>query len=282
MIGRLRPGAEATFTYRLPTRKRGIYDVGPLLLKRQDPFGLLSASREVSDTATLWVHPRHHALLPLPASLDRSLDGPTSDSTPRGSITFHSLREYVLGDDLRHIHWRSSARLGTLMVRQHVDTTLPDVAVVIDTRPEAHSADSFEAAVEAAASVIFALLSQRFPVKVTTTASTLLDPHGSHDPLTGFLDTLAGLELEPGGSYATTTDRLSRRRGGFAAVVLSGGLTPSDLQAISPLQHVFGHLVVANLRPDVMPIVGALGKARVIDAPTSESFANQWNQRRSR
>ncbi len=61
----LRPGQEFASTYRLPTDRRGIFDVGPLVLAQTDPFGLLARRRPFGEAARLWVHPRSH---PVPAA----------------------------------------------------------------------------------------------------------------------------------------------------------------------------------------------------------------------
>ena len=67
---------------------------------------------------------------------------------------FVTLREYELGDDLRRVHWRSTARTGELMIRQDEARWRSRAAVVLDVQPGAHDAASFEVAVEAAASVV--------------------------------------------------------------------------------------------------------------------------------
>ena len=147
-IPRLPAGGRKSTTYRLPSTARGVVSVGPLFIGRGDPLGLVRAEREHGDVVKLWVHPRHHALSPLPASLTRSLEGPTSDTAPNGTITFHALREYVIGDDLRHIHWKSTAHAGTLMVRQHVDTSQPHTTVVLDCRRALHTQESLEQSIQ--------------------------------------------------------------------------------------------------------------------------------------
>jgi uncharacterized protein (DUF58 family) len=71
----------------------------------------------------------------VPAGISRSLDG-RLDRVPHGAITFDTLREYVIGDELRHVHWRTSARVGELMVREHVDTSPARIVVLLDDRIE--------------------------------------------------------------------------------------------------------------------------------------------------
>ena len=95
----LAAGATHTATYRLPTERRGCYTVGPLHIGRSDPLRLISASQADSAEASLWVLPRIHRASPIPTGRSQELEGPTSNSAPRGGIAFHSLREYVAGDD---------------------------------------------------------------------------------------------------------------------------------------------------------------------------------------
>ncbi|HEX6873198.1 MAG TPA: DUF58 domain-containing protein, partial [Micromonosporaceae bacterium] len=120
---RLRRGRPAQIDYPVPTSRRGVIEVGPLEVTRFDPLGLVGVVRRYGGAATAWVRPRVHQITAVPVGLSRSMDGRV-DRVPRGSITFAALREYVVGDDLRHVHWRTSARVGELMVREHVDTSL--------------------------------------------------------------------------------------------------------------------------------------------------------------
>ena len=79
------------------------------------------------------MHPVAHQF-PLSAALRaQRWDSSTSDAAPDGTITFHTLREYVPGDDLRFIHWRSSAKLDTLLVRRNIDVSLPMTTMLLVT-----------------------------------------------------------------------------------------------------------------------------------------------------
>src|SRR5204863_2320032 len=119
--------------------------------------GLVGVVRRYGGSVRVWVRPRVHLIAAVPVGLSRSMDGRV-DRVPHGSITFDALREYVVGDDLRHVHWRTSARVGELMVREHVDTALPQIVVLLDDRAATHTPDSFEDACEAAASVVVAAI----------------------------------------------------------------------------------------------------------------------------
>ncbi|MBM0240062.1 DUF58 domain-containing protein, partial [Micromonospora sp. ATA32] len=166
---RLRPGRDTEVRYDVPTRQRGVLPVGPLRVTRRDPLGLVALARPYGGTVPVWVHPRIHPLRAVPTGAGRSLDGRV-DKVPHGSITFDALREYVVGDELRRVHWRTSARVGELMVRENVDTSLPRIVVLLDNRAAAHPdradgvAETFESGCEAAASIVTAAFREDLPV----------------------------------------------------------------------------------------------------------------------
>ena len=120
----LRAGHEHRTIYSIPTDRRGKLAVGPAVVSRADPAGLLRRSVAHPNT-TVWVHPRWGLVRPLPVGFAKDLEGPTSDASPAGDVAFHAIRPYVIGDDPRHIHWMSSARTGEPMVRHYVDNRRP-------------------------------------------------------------------------------------------------------------------------------------------------------------
>ncbi|MEV6980575.1 DUF58 domain-containing protein [Sphaerisporangium sp. NPDC051017] len=146
----LRGGRARVVSYTLPTDTRGEIEVGPLAVVREDPFGLTRNVTEYGERARLLVRPRVVPLGVLPSGRAPHLEGPSGDRAPSGTATFQTLREYVPGDDMRHVHWRSTARTGTLMVRRLVDASLPVTTVALDTR--AFSAEAWSRAAAAAGS----------------------------------------------------------------------------------------------------------------------------------
>ena len=140
--------------FRIPTERRGIIPVGPARTVRADPVGLMRREIVWSQTVELHVHPRTIAIAALSTGFIRDLEGsPTRDLTA-SDIAFHALREYVPGDDRRFIHWKSSAKTGTFMVRQFEETRRSRLMVLLDLEPGAYTDDAeFELAVSAAASV---------------------------------------------------------------------------------------------------------------------------------
>jgi uncharacterized protein (DUF58 family) len=97
----------------------------------------------------------------LGAGLLRDLEGVTTDSMSQSDLAFHALREYVPGDDLRHVHWRSSARAmaaageSQLLVRQYLDTRRSHATIVVDDHPGSWpDPEDFETAMSVAASIV--------------------------------------------------------------------------------------------------------------------------------
>ncbi|MFC9559689.1 DUF58 domain-containing protein [Agromyces sp. NPDC056965] len=140
--------------FAIPTERRGVVPVGPARTVRADPIGLMRREYVWSETAELHVHPRTVPINALSTGFIRDLEGtPTRDLTA-SDIAFHALREYLPGDDRRFIHWRSSAKTGTFMVRQFEETRRSRLMVLLDLDPGAYvDAAEFELAVSAAASV---------------------------------------------------------------------------------------------------------------------------------
>jgi uncharacterized protein (DUF58 family) len=193
----------------LPADRRGVVPSGPLLVARDDPFGLAHRTLNTGVTAALYVRPRAIPLPDVTASLARSVDGPQSDTSTEGTLAFNSLREYLPGDELRHVHWRASAHAGKLVVKQHVDTAHAAVAVVLDTAvplPSAGGADPGAHRDPAAADadqLAKEVTAERFDVAVDCAASVAVLATRQHHPL---------LLLNPSGESLLPPE--TRRRGG--------------------------------------------------------------------
>lgn len=282
-IPRLRPHQRDTVTVTFPAARRGVFTVGPLRLVSSDPFGLLRRERPHGATDTLWVHPVVQPLALMPTERSPSLEGPMADTAPSGSITFHALREYVLGDDLRKIHWRSTARLGTLMVREHVDTSQPATTVVLDTNRTAHDPDGFEHAVDVAASVLANVALHGFPARFLTTGDLELGDGTKVLPPTAFLDALAAVERSDGRSLAALTDRLGRQRNIGTLVVVTGRADPVLQGRVAGLRSRFERVVLAMVDPESDEEI-AQRAPRVVELRAAEaiSFADAWSRVRFR
>jgi uncharacterized protein (DUF58 family) len=270
-LPRLRPRSPQSVTYALPTNRRGEIPVGPLRLVRADPFGLARRVRDYGGRQTLLVRPRTVPLRLLPSGRNHHLEGPTTDTAPAGTVTFHALREYVVGDDLRHIHWRSSARTGTLMVRQLVDASLPQTTIVVDTNVDAYpDPDDFELAVDAAASVAAGAAAQSFPVRVLTGDGPLVETRGGPDDTELILDRLARLTAHEV-PYAAL-DVARRVRAGGSLVVLTGAR--GEISRAGTLRRRFDRVVCVRIRPEA-PGPGLAGIA-LIEMANLEELRAAW------
>ena len=196
-VAPLEANTDVSAGYRIPTERRGVLTIGPLVAVRQDVLGLARSMSEVAGVEEVLVSPRAHSLdMPLLGQgvLGRHL---LALAQRLGPGDFHSLREYVDGDEPRTIHWRASARSETLKVRQHSVEGLQRCVVLLDQRvPDGpQAADAFERAVTVAASVVHSAdragLTTRF---VTTDGADLRGP----DVAAQTLHLLARIEISNG------------------------------------------------------------------------------------
>ena len=200
----------------VPTRRRGPVSLGPWTLERVDPWGLMRRRVGELEGVALLVVPRVRqvSLAALPSAL-----ADFGGSAEMGTTTFATLREYVIGDELRHVHWRSSAKTGKLMMRQYVDITRPRITLVLVAEERAYtSAEEFEEAVDFTASLAAVASSSGLDVEVVTTAGERASHGGGRS--TAVLDLLALVER---GSAGVDT-RLLRANRATTIVVRGQGV----------------------------------------------------------
>ena len=150
----LERGAATATRFGLAAMERGVRRVGPATTRRTDPLGLVVRRAPVAPPVELYVRPRMVAVDHLGPGHVRDLEGRPSDEISMSDLSFHALREYVQGDDLRHVHWRSSARAGQLYVRQYHDTRRSHAVLLVDDTAAAYGRpDELELALSVAASL---------------------------------------------------------------------------------------------------------------------------------
>lgn len=182
--------AEHEELFILPTSRRQIIPVGPATSVRGDPLGLTRRAVDWTDPVDLYVHPKIARLENLGAGFLRDLEGQPTADLSSNDVAFHTLREYVPGDDRRFVHWKTTARVGTLMVRQFVDTRRSHLAIVIDTRPSSYAdEEEFELAISLAGSLGSRALRDDQEVTLSTGAGPLPALNGQQ-----MLDGLAGVD----------------------------------------------------------------------------------------
>ncbi len=170
-VGALAAGASDEESFTIRTERRGVIPVGPAFTLRGDPLGLFSRDMAWTPRREVLVRPAVVPLESLGAGILRDLEGVSTDAVSQSDLAFHALREYVPGDDLRHVHWRSSAKVmassgqSALLVRQYLDTRRSHATLVVDDRLRSyHDEEGFEAAMTVAASLAVRAAADEFDV----------------------------------------------------------------------------------------------------------------------
>ena len=157
--------------YPLLGRVRGRFVTGPLTVRTTDPFGLVQLDRQFVATSEVLITPQ---VVPLPGMHSAGGAGSTGEARPhRVGVVGQDdvlVREYQQGDDVRRVHWRSTARRGEIMVRREEQSWDPSASIVLDTRSRAHAGrgvhSSLEWAISAAASVATHFLDEGYGVEI--------------------------------------------------------------------------------------------------------------------
>lgn len=154
LVPRLRAAETHEELFAVPTKRRAVLVVGPVRSVRDDPLSLMRRQVTWAKAQELYVHPRTARLDEAASGFLRDLEGTPSSDLSSSDIAFHALRDYSPGDDRRHVHWRTTARTGKLMVRQFEETRRSHVVVALDNLAEHYATeDEFELAVSVAASI---------------------------------------------------------------------------------------------------------------------------------
>lgn len=269
-IRALRPGVETVQAYELPTERRGRHQVGPLVLERADPFGLGHRRLTTGETATLWVHPRVHAMTPPGGGRPRHHhEGAAADERLRGSDDLREVREYVPGDEIRHLHWKATARTGRLMVRDYIDPHQPRFTVLLDSRLRG---PRLEEAVDTAASLAGSAARADRPTRLVSSGGLDVDTGGGPRAMRPLLDALC--VVEPSSSPALVPETLTRSGIGGLAVVTAGG-SPADRAAVAALRERYSPLILFVLG-DAETFNGISG-AMVLSVSDAADAARRWN-----
>ncbi|MGW2421682.1 DUF58 domain-containing protein [Streptomyces sp. NPDC001709] len=264
VLDRVEPGGRREVSYRVRSDLRGRYPLGPLQLRLTDPFGMCELTRSFSTFDTLTVIPRVEPLTPVRFSGEakgygdgrqRSLAlAGEDDVIPRG---------YRYGDDLRRVHWRSTARYGELMVRREEQPRRSRCTVLLDTRGGAYEGagpdSAFEWAVSGAASVLVHMLERGFSVRLLTDSGSMVPGEGA-DGFAGtgqesaeaaglMMDTLAVIDHSDGTGLSRAYDVL---RGGNEGLLVAflGDLDEEQAASVAKMSRRSGGAVAFVLDPD--------------------------------
>ena len=273
----LERGQRGRAAYRIPTDRRGRFAIGPAILGIADPFGLTTRALQIGEPDEIIVRPRLHELRPIPgAPGHRRARANRRTVVPVAAPAhdeFLALREYAVGDDLRRVHWRSSARIGDLMVREDESAWEPRTVLVFDNRLASHSGPSYEAAVEAVASIGVRLLRSGRACEILTTRGRVLGAGqaGGTSTEARLLDELATITADAATPIAPEIRALRApgRRG--LLVVVTGA--PSDLPTFTAMAGPRAPIILVAC---ASPPPG-IGEVTVVDGRPGE-FVAAWNR----
>jgi len=247
MLAPVKSGASARIAYRLPTSRRGAVKVGPLDLALGDPLGLTRANLRAAEVTTLMVHPQLIGLKPLLAIA--GLD-PTAEQQPRRALAsngdeFFALRPYVVGDELKRVNWRATARTDELVVRQEERPKTGRVTVILDLRREMYDENSFERAVSAALSALHSAFrggdALRFLTSATSSALTDIRTRADLDAVD---EQLALINNTESASLVGTLEEQTRIGRGGTLVIVTGSIAAQLDVAVARARRTFGLVMV--------------------------------------
>ncbi|MEE1928750.1 DUF58 domain-containing protein [Streptomyces sp. TRM 70351] len=259
VLDRVEPGGRREVSYRVRSDLRGRYPLGPLQLRVTDPFGMVELIRSFSAQDTLTVIPAVEPLPPvrLPGEAAGYGEGQRRALAVTGDDDVIP-RAYRYGDDVRRVHWRTTARRGELMVRREEQPAQARCTVLLDTRRGAWRGSgpgsAFEWAVGGAASTVVHLLARGYQVRLLTDTGALVpgpDGGGFHADSTDtaglILDTLAVVEHSAERDFARAHDVLRDSTEGLLVAFL-GALDTEQTDVAARIRQRAGAAVALAAR----------------------------------
>lgn len=275
LVPGMRPGETRHAAYRIPTGRRGRFRVGPFEASVLDAFGLVRRRVRLLAAETIVVYPRVHPLLGLTARFGPDHRTDTSRTVHRslGGDDFLTLRAYVVGDDLRRVHWASTARVGELMVRQDEAPWQAPPVVVLDERASVHTPASFERAVEAVASLVVMFEQRQVPFEAVRSSGHPLDPGWGLDAV---LEQLAVIEPDAGNRLALPA---LGRSTSAAAIVVTGWPEASTFAALAALTGPGrGRVMLIATATGGSAEIGPIPRGITVIDASGVAFTDAWEQ----
>lgn len=288
----LGPGQTRRAAYRVPGSRRGVFTLGPLQLTLTDPFGLVALTHETAKPSILTVYPRVDRIVApkVVAGYERRAADGAARPTLEGD-EFYAVREYRVGDDLRRVHWSSTARLDQLMIRQEEALHRGRLTVAVDLRQDTWTAEALETALSAVASVTSAGVGAGLQVRLLQTGRPGRPFGATAAHATIMLDDLARARPHPrpiAGGRGGTEPSLATVLGLAAGQWAGGGLVVVASDRVSDPDLASLALVGRAHRPFVVVVVETAhtarrdraatpGAATVVRCGLQTPFAPAWD-----
>jgi len=241
ILDRIEPGGSRLLSYPIQPDHRGKFAIGPLHVRVADAFGLAKVGSTAAPAHTLVVTPPVTAL-PRTALAGSWLgDGDARASTAAAAGEDDVVpRAYRDGDELRRVHWRSTARYGELMVRREEQRWRNRAVLFLDTRQNGHGgrgpASSFEYAISAAASIGVHLAREQIDGEFVTDAGAVKATGSFEDAL---LDTLAVIRPSRSPTLTAGLAQLPKDSSGLF-IAIAGHLTAGQARHLAVARHTAG------------------------------------------
>jgi uncharacterized protein (DUF58 family) len=251
LLGPLEPDDSARAAYRLPTDRRGILTIGPLDVVLGDPFGLTEVALPGAGISELTVFPHIDQIAAVPHTTGDDPHGGADHPSVLGRAgeDFYALRHYVVGDDLRRVHWPATAHHDELMVRQDELPWQGRATVLVDVRAATTSPESLELGISAAASIVTASWRREDLVRLVSTDGADSGFAVGHAQMEAIMEHLATVEAADEGAFRRVLDRLARSGIGGALVAVVSDMPAAEIEALNRLRTRFGSLTVVRFEP---------------------------------
>ncbi|MGA0566339.1 DUF58 domain-containing protein [Rathayibacter sp. KR2-224] len=263
VVPRLAPGADDESLFAIPTERRALIVAGPAISVRGDQLGLLRRTTRWTDQVELFVHPKVTRIAATARGLVKDLEGQTTKAITDSDLAFHALRSYEPGDDIRNVHWRSSARTGQLMVRQYQETRRSQLLLLMSADSRLYSSDDeFELAVSALASVGVEVISEESQLDVLWENARLRE----RTPMTLLDDTC---RIEQIASRYSTLREFARTVGArlpepsLVIAVVGSNVELRELHGLSTLYPADTPVIIVRAAVDGDPGLRRVGNAMV-------------------
>jgi uncharacterized protein (DUF58 family) len=249
----------------IPTAHRGIVQIGPVRTIRADPIGLVRRELVWTQSTELFVHPRTIAIPSTSTGFVHDLEGSATRDLTNSDVSFHALREYQPGDERRYIHWKSTAKTGTYMVRQFEETRRSHIVIAQSLARSDYATDEeFEMGVSVTGSLGVRAIRDARDITVVVSETTpdfakrkVLEVRPlSTITRTRLLDDLSVVESAETALKITDVARVAAEQiagVSVAFLVCGSGATASELRSASTKFPVGVEVVAIVCDPDSIP-----------------------------
>jgi uncharacterized protein (DUF58 family) len=282
LLGPMPAGADARAAYRLPTERRGIVQIGPLAVVLGDPFGLAEVRLEGAGISELTVLPPVDRISPPPHTTgdDPHAGAEHPNALGRSGEDFYALRRYVVGDDLRRVHWGATARHDELMVRQDELPWQGRVTVLLDVRMATVEPEALDVAVSAAASIVMACWRRQDLVRLVTTDGTDSGFAAGHGQVDAIMEHLATVEPSRENNFRASIEHLTHGSIGGAFVAVAAEMAAPELEAVARLRTRYGWLRIVTIDRSTWdaqaPVVESDAHRHLLHVTRDRPFALTW------